>query len=459
MRSLDPDRGSMRPRPAALVAAAAFLLVLVLVLSACGGGGSSTTAGSTGAEESGAATETESGSEGSSGEGATAAAPEEEAKGAPIKTMFTTPIQSQATPTFVDAAEASVAFEKWTNAHGGIGGRPIKITICDDRGETTQAATCARQAVEEKDVAVIGSFSFFGETIVPILEKGNVAWFGTCCATSAAELKSDISFPVGSQPAYAAAMVAKAFEEGCETFNAVIIEGTQPIFEPVMKNAAKALGKEVGKFVNIPAAAKDESPVVAEALSGGADCVGTIMGESLYKAWMGPWVQSGTEARMYGIQGNLNAQALEGFEEAGEGDVITGIYADWKTPLWKEYREALEFSGAEEGLDYGSVGAQGAWAGDLAFKKIVESMKGPVTNETFIEAASKTSHLSTGGLTPILNFTKDWHGVPGFERLFNRSVAFSKYEHGEVVPEGEELYDATALMEGKGKLGAGEVPK
>lgn len=444
------DRRS--PKRRMLLALFFLSLVLALALAACGGGGSSSGGSSAPAEgaEAGATREAEPES------GAPAA---EAASGTPIKTMFTTPIQSQATPSFLDAAEASKAFEKWTNAHGGIGGRPLKITICDDRGETAQAIACARQAVEEKDVAVIGSFSFFGESIVPILQKADVAWFGTCCATSAEELKSEVSFPVGSQPAYAAAMVAKAFEEGCETFNAVIIEGTQPIFEPVMKNAAKALGKEVGAFVNIPAAAKDESPVVAEALSGGADCVGTIMGESLYKAWMGPWIESGTQARMYGIQGNLNAQALEGFEEAGEGDVITGIYADWKTAPWQEYREALEFAGAKEGLDYGSVGAQGAWAGDLAFKEIVESMHGPVNNETFIEAASKTTNLSTGGLTPVLNFTKDWHGVPGFERLFNRSVSFSKYEGGEVVPVGDQLYDATALMEGKGKLGPGELPK
>lgn len=456
MQPQSPDQDRVRRRFPAILVLAIAALAAALALSACGGGGSSSSAETTATAPE--ATETSEPAETSESSESTAPA-EEEATGEPIKTMFTTPIQSQATPSFLDAAEASTAFEKWTNAHGGVGGRPIEITICDDRGETAQASACARQAVEEEDVAVIGSFSFFGETIVPILEKGGVPWFGTCCATSAAELKSPDSFPVGSQPAYAAAMVAKAYEEGCENFNAVIIEGTEPIFEPVMKNAAKALGKEVGKFVNIPAEAKDESPVVAEALSGNADCVGTIMGESLYKAWMGPWVQSGTQAKMYGIQGNLNAQALEGFEEAGEGDVITGIYADWKTPPWQEYREALEFAEAEEGLDYGSVGAQGAWAGDVAFKEIVESMKGPITSATFLEAASKTSDLSTGGLTPTLNFTKDWHGVPGFERLFNRSVSFSKYEGGEVVPEGDELYDATALMEGKGKLGPGELPK
>jgi hypothetical protein len=228
-----------------------------------------------------------------------------------------------------------------------------------------------------------------------------------------------------------------------------------------MENAAKAYGKKVNKFIVIPAEAKDESPVVAEALSGGADCVATIFGESLYKAWMPAWAQANTSgATMYGAQGNLNAQSLEGFEEAGEGSIIGGIYADYHTAPWAEYREALDAAEVNPKLDYGSLVAQGVWSAGVAFKQIVESMKGPINNKTFVEAASKTTKLDTKGLIPVLNFTEEWTGgLEGFGRLFNRSAAFAKYEDGEVVPYTEDLYDATELMLGKGKLGAGEVPK
>lgn len=448
-----PNR-SARERRLIIPLLIAMLAVIAAVgLAACGGGGSSSS--SAPAEEASTSEESPGGEEAGGG----SATPEEAAKGEPIKTMFITPLQSQATPTYQNAGEATKAFEKWTNAHGGINGRPIQIAICDDRGEPTQAAACARQGVEEEVVAVIGSFTFFGESVVPVLEKGNTAWFGMCCAESAAELESPISYPTGSQPAYGAAAVAKAYEEGCEKVNAVIVEGAEPVFEPVMKNAAKAYGMTVGKFVTIPTEAKDESAVVAEALSGDPECVATIFGESLYKAWMGPWQQSGTEAVMYGAQGNLNAPALEGFEESGDGSIIAGVYADYKTAPWDEYREALEFAEVDESLDYGSLGAQGAWSGDVAFKSIVEKMKGPITNETFLEAADETTKLETGGLIPSLNLTEEWKGLEGFGRLFNRSAAFAKYEGGEVVPYTDELYDATELMEGTGKLGKGEVPK
>ncbi len=418
----------------------AVMVFAALALAACGGGSSSSSS-----------TESEAASTGGGSES--------EPTGTPIKAMFITPLQSQATPTYPNGKEATIAFEQWTNSHGGINGHPIEISICDDRGEPTQAAACARQGVEEGIVAVIGSFSFFGENIVPVLEKAETAWFGPCCAQSAAELSSKVSFPTGSQPAYGAAAVAKAYEEGCEHLNAVIVEGAEAVFEPGMKNAAKAYGQTIGKFITIPAAAKDESAVVAEALSENADCVATIFGESLYKAWMGPWAQAGTEATMYGAQGNLNEQALEGFEEAGDGSIIAGVFANFETAPWTQYREALAASGADQSLDYGSLAAQGAWSGDVAFAKIVEGMKGPINNKTFIEAANKTTALDTGGLVPILNFTKEWtEGPEGFGRLFNRSAAFSKYEGGKVVPYTDKLYDATELMLGAGKLAPGVSP-
>jgi ABC-type branched-subunit amino acid transport system substrate-binding protein len=457
-----PSRSTDRRRVSTPLLIVAMAILAALALAACGGSSSSSSSESTasaGAEESTETAGEETSEEGTEESSESSAAPEEEAQGEPIKAIFINPIQSQDTPTYPNATEATIAFEKWTNAHGGIGGRPIKIAICDERGEATQAAACARQGVEEGAVAAIGSFSFFGESVIPILEKGHTALFGGCCAESSPELESPISFPMGSQPAYGAAAVAKAYEEGCETMNAVIVEGAEAVFEPVMENAAKAYGKEINKFVTIPATAKDESAVVAEALSGNPECVATIFGESLYKAWMGPWSQSGTEAVMYGAQGNLNEQSLEGFEEAGEGSIIAGIYADWKTPAWKEYREALEFSEADMSLDYGSLAAQGAWSGDVGFKVIVEGMKGPVTNETFLKAAEETTELNTGGLVPTLNLSEEWTGVKGFNRLFNRSASFAKYENGEVVPDGEDLYDATELMEGKGKLGKGEAPE
>jgi ABC-type branched-subunit amino acid transport system substrate-binding protein len=356
-------------------------------------------------------------------------------------------------PTYPNIKETAIAYEKWVNAKGGIKGHPLQITVCDDRGEPTQATKCAREGVENGAVAGVGSFSFFGANIVPVLERAKTAWFGICCAQSAPELSSKISFPTGSQPAYGAAAVGKAYEEGCKHLNAVIVEGAQGVFEEPMKNAAKAYGQKIGKFINLPTTVKDYSPQVAEALSGGADCVAVIFGESLFKAWMPAWAQSGTKARMYGAQGNLDEVGIKGYESAANGSIIAGVYPDLASAPWKEMREALAAAKVNTAYDYDALASLGDWNGYVAFTKIVEGMTGPINHTTFLEAASKTEKLETYGQVPTLNFTKEWtDGLKGDGRLFQRSSAFSKIENGKVVPDGEKLYNGTKTMLGTGKL-------
>jgi hypothetical protein len=205
---------------------------------------------------------------------------------------------------------------------------------------------------------VVGNFTFTGDAIIPILEKGNTAQWGNCCAIAPTELTSKVSFPMGNQPLYSVGLVKKAVEDGCKNINGVIIEGAEA-FEPLMENAAKAEGTKIGKFVTLPATAQDYSPQVAEATSGGADCLVMIVSETPYIAWMPAFAQSGSEAKMYGPQGNFNENAVKGFEEVVEGDVDAGMYPDISTEAWTEYREALEKYEADPAQDYNSLGGMG----------------------------------------------------------------------------------------------------
>jgi branched-chain amino acid transport system substrate-binding protein len=379
--------------------------------------------------------------------------------GTPIKTFTITTIHAQAVPEYAAVQDTAKAYEKWVNAHGGINGHPLEVTVCDDRGEPTQATKCAREGIEAGDVAGVGSFSFFGANIVPVLQKSGTAWFGIPSVQSAQELESKVSFPTGSIPANGAGIVAKAYEEGCKKVNAIVVEGAGAVFDPIIKNAAKAYGQSIGRLVNLPAAAKDYSPQVAEATGGGADCVIGIIAETQYQAFMPAWAQSGTKAKLYGVQGNLNANAIKGYESVAEGSVIGGPFPDIATAPWANMRQALSEYGANKSFDYDSITALGDWNGYTAFAKVVEGMTGPINSKTFLEAASKTTNLETGGQVPTLDFTKEWTtGPKGFSRLFNRSVAFSKIEKGKVVPLSDKLYDASALMLGTGKLAAGVSP-
>ena len=78
-----------------------------------------------------------------------------------------------------------------------------KVTVCDEQFDAAVATTCARQAVERQMVSIVGSFTFFAETIVPVIAESEITWFGECCPITPSELTSPDSFHIGNQPMYA----------------------------------------------------------------------------------------------------------------------------------------------------------------------------------------------------------------------------------------------------------------
>jgi ABC-type branched-subunit amino acid transport system substrate-binding protein len=375
---------------------------------------------------------------------AAAAAP----TGEPINIMTVATLNA-AGPTYKNIANTAMAYEKYINARGGIKGRPLKVTVCDEQFDPAIATTCARQAVEEGMVSVVGSFTFFAESIVPVISQSDITWFGACCPITPSELTSKHAFNIGNQPMYAVGAVKRAVDDGCKNMNAVIIDGAQ-IFVPPMENAAKALGTKFGKTVILPPTAQDYSAEVAQA-SDGADCVISIISETPFVTWNTAWTQSGTEARQYGPQGNLNSVSAKGNEASTDGDVIAGMYPDISTAPWAEYLVALKEGGYDlNELDYNSLGGMGTWAAYVGFTKIAETVEGDLTAKSFFDAASATSSLDLNGMVPVLDFTKEWtDGLKGYERLFNRSVVYSKLENGKVVPLTTEFEDVGALAAGK----------
>lgn len=370
-----------------------------------------------------------------------------EPTGEPLKVMTVTTLNA-AGPTYQNIANTANLYADYINDRGGIGGRPLEVTVCDEQFDPAVAATCARQAVEEGMVSIVGSFTFFAESIVPVIAESSITWFGACCPITPSELTSPYSFNIGNQPMYAVGAVKRAVEDGCENINTVIIDGGQ-IFIPPMENAIQALGKSFGEIVILPPTAQDYSAEVAQVTTG-ADCVVSMISETPFITWNTAWAQSGTEAVQYGNQGNLNEISAAGAEEATDGDIIVGMYPDISTEPWDEYRAALDEAGLDTSeVDYNSLGGMGTWAAYVGFTQIAETIDGEITAESFYEAANTTSNLDLGGMVPVLDFTQEWtDGLEGFNRLFNRSVVYSQLQNGKVVPLTTEFEDVGDLAVG-----------
>jgi hypothetical protein len=297
-------------------------------------------------------------------------------------------------------------------------------------------------------VSIVGSFTYFAESIVPVIAESSITWFGACCPITPSELTNPYSFNIGNQPMYAVGAVKRAVDDGCENINAAVTIGAE-VFIPPMENAIGALGRSFGELIMVDPTAQDYSADVAQ-ISDGADCVIVILSETPFTTWNVAWAQSGTEARQYGPQGNLNAVSAAGAVEATEGDVVVGMYPDISTDPWTEYRAALDASGyTDDGNDYNSLGGMGTWAAFVGFTQIAETIDGEITAESFYEAANTTSSLDLNGMVSVLDFTQEWtDGLEGYNRLFNRSVVYSTLENGKVVPLEGGFEDVGALATG-----------
>jgi ABC-type branched-subunit amino acid transport system substrate-binding protein len=106
------------------------------------------------------------------------------------------------------------AYARRLNAEGGLGGRKLNVLTCNDHNDSVTAAKCARRAVKEDVVAVVGSYSQHADSFFPVLEGARIPYIGGYGLTNT-EFTSPLSYPVnGGQPALLAGL-GRALADSC----------------------------------------------------------------------------------------------------------------------------------------------------------------------------------------------------------------------------------------------------
>jgi ABC-type branched-subunit amino acid transport system substrate-binding protein len=343
-------------------------------------------------------------------------------------------------PIYPNIEYTALAYQDWINKNGGINGRPLQVDVCDSQGTADGSTACARKAVEDGVVAVIGSFNFNPDALVEILEPAGIAYFGACCMLGAKEFQSKLAFPLGSHQMYGVGFVKKAQELGCKKSHAVIIEGAEGFFGVLQAAAAnlKYAGLD-GEFTLLPGTPGDFSAQVAAATAGGTDCVLMVVSETPFVAWMPAWEASGTTAKLFGPQGNLSAVSIAGASDPTklDGSIVVGAYPDLSCPAWDNYRASLTATNADPAQDYNSLGGLGTWTAYMGFTQVASNVSGTLDAKSFAAAAS-TALVNLPGMIPDVNFTQDFSAALGgaFTRMFNTSVVYSTIKDGKITPLG-----------------------
>src|SRR5690606_28954815 len=138
-------------QPAAWRRGLAVLTALAFVGAACGGDDDDATSPT----QAPAETDATPGDTTSDGPSDTAG---ETPTGEPIKLLTVTTLNANG-PTYENIAITAELAAGFINDNGGINGRPVEVELCDEQFDAAVAASCARQAVEDGVVSVVGSFT------------------------------------------------------------------------------------------------------------------------------------------------------------------------------------------------------------------------------------------------------------------------------------------------------------
>ncbi|MCJ0873554.1 ABC transporter substrate-binding protein [Streptomyces sp. AP-93] len=376
------------------------------------------------------------------------------------------------------------AYERWVNSKGGINGHKLRVLTCNERNTPTGAADCARKAVAEKAVAVIGSYSQHGRAFLAPLEAEGIPFIGGY-GISSEEFRSPLSFPVnGGQPV----LMAGAGHQLGRTCAKVALVRPDTLAGDSLPNQLNAglTANQMAEASDIRAAedAADLSTQANEALAssssssssgtpgkGGASsakdgkdgkdkgCVAAVLGartETFFDAFRRAADSQNRKPQVSSVLGSVSQALVDrtgGKESPFEGAYVTSWYPVAADPLWTQMRNVIsDHAFGDNAVDPDDSGAQTTWIAYTVFNEVVKRFKEDedLTARALTRKLNQSAPVKTGGLTPDLSWRyEDMRAVAGFPRMVNGRVTFQVVQQGRLVaqPGGEQSMDMTKTLE------------
>jgi branched-chain amino acid transport system substrate-binding protein len=323
---------------------------------------------------------------------------------------------------------------KALNTSCALGG-PIQVQACDDKYEPNAAAACARKAVSDKVIAVVGDDGQFTDQSIPILRAAGIpetGFFqnGSQSSTSPNSFPTVFGIP-GVYGDVSASVSLGATKVGIVSINT---PATQYLVN-LSKLGLSKLGAKLVSTVLVAPDLTDYSAAAAKLASDGAQAVIEILPEGGALQLLKALRSQGTDlAKVPYIASGLTVtpKILKKWTNSVTQDIYI-VGSSWPTTDEtntgiKQLNTELRANGADP--DAQSAFGIGAWAG---MHMVADLMKG----ESSMTAATlmtklKTATLNNPALAPV-DFNK-----PAFpddptlskQRVFSNQVVVSKVDNG-----------------------------
>ncbi|WP_251066432.1 ABC transporter substrate-binding protein [Streptomyces sp. ISL-36] len=387
----------------------------------------------------------------------------------PVTVMTWAPDGTRATnmPGMPAMAEA---YARWANATGGIDGHELRILTCNEENTSAGAAACARRAVHEKVVAVVGSYSQNGRAFMAPLEAAGIPYIGGY-GISEDEFTSPLSYPVNGGQASLMAGHGMQLAESCRKVSLVRPDTLAGDRLPALLNSGLRKSRHQGA-TDIPAvedaAEYTQQAGRARTKAGRRDgCVAAVLGERTQTFFDSfrrlPEDARSTTAgadgtgnddanddakgeakgddavRISSVLGSVSQPVIDrtgGARSPFEGAYVTGWYPEANDARWAPMRKVIQrHAFADNRVDPADAGVQTTWIAYTVLRKVVESLdRDSITAGAVSHALDRGVSIDTGGLTPELRWRyEDMLGAPGFPRIVNHEVTFQVVRQGRLV--------------------------
>jgi ABC-type branched-subunit amino acid transport system substrate-binding protein len=305
----------------------------------------------------------------------------------PITVMTWAPSDTAATnkpgmPAFAQA------YARWINGKGGINGRKLKVLTCNDHNDSVTAAKCARRAVDENVVAVVGSYSQYSDSFLPPLEGAGIPYIGGYGVTNA-EFTSPLSYPVnGGQPTLLAGL-GRELAKSCGPVALVRPDSIAGDELPGLLDSGLATGghHDSGDQLAQEDATEysGQSDRALRAITGDpakrgcvvpalGDRTGTFMDSFRRARENFPAVRT---AMTLGSVDQTVINASGGRSGPYEGAYISGWYPVATDKRWAGMKEVISEQAFDDNrIDPADAGVQTTWIAYTVFRQVIESLGG-----------------------------------------------------------------------------------
>jgi len=360
----------------------------------------------------------------------------------PVKVLVIAPV---ATPiqNYPDAFAGAQAAAEALNKKGGLNGHPVTVETCNTQSNANVAVACARQAVSDNVLAVVGGISTLSTLEFPVLQDARIPSIGFQTSGNAVDWTNPYSFPFvgGSTASYMAAPFAlkKLGKKRLVIFFQDVPSAATNA--KLVKNAARTAGMPVVATIQLPGATTDFAPYVQRLRDANPDSVIFINSPGVSGGLIRNAAALGLKPLWMHNTGSIGEPEAAQIGAPAEGMLLGSIYPSFRDsavyPGIKKFVADMQAAGkASDEINLKPLGVN-AWVSMYALAEAATWVKGPLNPQTLV--AAMRAHKKPVNIQGLVTWTPGGKGPAAFPRWTSIKVYWETVRNGKVVAWGKQL--------------------